>query len=682
MQGPPSHSRSFDPLALAIAVAIAVLGFLPVANWLTGGHHAPWYAPVASTWVTGSALAIGIGLVLAIASRRIPVLWHEGLGARFAIALDRSPAVMLVGLAILSVVVYAVIAHLVFDARPLLVDEIFQVWQARIFGEGRLTTPVGSHPEFFSGLHRVETDGRAFAHFPPGHSALLMLGELVGAPWIIVPIAGGVAVAAFGIYLRVAESHATVRVGALVLFALAPFVAFMSATYMNHATALMCLMVAIAALAHAVRDEGRHPVAALVCGVALGLTATIRPIDAVAFALPAGVWLLIRAIRTPARWLEASVAGAGVALPLIALAWFNWRTTGDPLLLGYEMLWGKEHGLGFRSSPWGAFHSPARGIELLNLYFLRLQTYLFEWPIPSLLPAVAALALARRLDRFDRYLLASGALLVTIYFAFWHDGFYLGPRYMYPLAPVLSLWTARFPAFIHERLGDGLPLRTTVYSLAAAAAIATISLVPQRARQYAAGLTTMRWDADAAAREAGVRQGLVFVRESWGSQLVARLWALGLTRAQTERLYARIDACLLEQGLARLEQQGIRGQAAADAFAPLMRDSMRVVPSTLSPDASERVLPGARYTPRCLQRITDDRRGFTLLTPLFLAGSDGTLYARDLHERDTLLLAKHPERQVWLLRPADSSSGAVPRFERMDRDSVIAAARQGDKRQR
>ena len=678
MQGPPpTHPRSFDPLALAIAVAVAVLGFLPVANWLTGGHHAPWYAPVATTWVTGSVLAIGIGLILAIASRRIPALWHDGLGARFAVALDRSPALMLVGLALVSTVVYAVIAHLVFDARPLLVDEIFQVWQARIFSEGRLTTPVGSHPEFFSGMHRVETDGRAFAHFPPGHSAMLMLGELIGAPWIIVPVPGGVAVAAFGFSLRVAESHVTVRVGGLVLFALAPLVAFMSATYMNHTTALMWLMVAIAALAHAVKNDEKHPVAAVVCGLALGLTATIRPIDAVAFALPAGAWMLARAIRNPRRWLEAGLAGVGVALPLIGLAWFNARTTGDPMLLGYEMLWGKEHGLGFRSTPWGASHSPARGIELINLYFLRLQTYLFEWPIPSLLPAVGALALAPRLDRFDRYLLGSGTLLVTIYFAFWHDGFYLGPRYMYPLAPLLSLWTARFPAFVHERLGDGLPLRTTVYSLAAAATIATISLVPQRARQYAAGLTTMRWDADAAARDAGVRQGLVFVRESWGSQLVARLWALGLTRAQTERLYARVDACLLEQGVGRLEQQGVRGQAAADAFAPLLRDSLRVMASTLSPDASERMLPGARYTPRCLQRIADDRRGFTLLTPLFLAGSDGTLYARDLHERDTLLLAAHPEREVWLLRPADSSSGAVPRFERLDRDSVIAAARAG-----
>jgi hypothetical protein len=676
MHHPPSRpAPAVDPIALATAVAVAVLGFLPIANWISGGHHAPWFGAVASTWVTGGILATGLGIVVAIASRRIPQLWRDGLGARVAVAADRSPVATLAIVGAVSTALYVLLAHIVFDTRPLLVDEIFQVFQARIFADGDLTRPVAEHPEFFSGMHLVEAEGRAFAHFPPGHSTMLAVGELLGAPWIIVPLAGGIAVAAFGLYLRCAEPRPTVRLGALVLFALAPFVAFMSATYMNHTTALMGLMIAIAALARTVRDDGRHVAAALACGLALGITATIRPIDAVAFALPAGAWLLARAIRDRRRWREALMAGAGVALPLAALAWFNARTTGDPLLLGYEMLWGKEHGLGFRTTPWGASHSPARGLELVNLYFLRLQTFLFEWPIPSLLPMVGALALAPRLDRFDRYLLGSGALLVTMYFAFWHDGFYLGPRYVIPLAPLLALWTARFPAFIHERFGEGMVLRTTVFTLAAAAVISSVSLVPARARQYAAGLTTMRWDADAAAREAGVNRGLVFVRESWGSQLVARLWALGLTRAQAERLYARVDACLLEQGITRLERQAIRGQLAADAFAPLMRDSLRLVASTLSPDVSERILPGARYTQRCLERIADDRRGFTLLTPLFLAGSDGTVYARDLHERDTVLLAKYPDRDAYLLRPADSASGSVPRFEKVSRDSIYRAAR-------
>jgi hypothetical protein len=685
MQGPPgSHRRRPDGVALATAIAIVALGFLPVANWLPGGHHAPWFEAVAATWVTGGALAIGIGLLLAFASHRAPALWHDGLGTRLAIMLDRAPMHSLLALATISTLTYVTIAHLVFDARPLLVDEIFQLWQARVFAEGRLTRPAASHPEFFSGIHLVENNGHVFSHFPPGHSAMLMLGELVGAPWIIVPLAGGVTVVAFGLYLRIAEHRPTVRVGTLFLFALAPLVVFMTATYMNHATALMWLMVAAAALAHAVKDDERHPTAqrapaALLCGAGLGIAGTIRPIDAVAFALPAAVWLLVRAIRAPRRWIEALSAAVGVAIPLAALAWYNAKTTGDPLLLGYEMLWGKEHGLGFRSATWGASHSLTRGVELLNLYFLRFQTYLFEWPIPSLLPVVLALAIVPHLDRYDRYLLTSGGLLAIMYLAFWHDGFYLGPRYLYPLAPLLSLWTARFPAFIHERVGDGWALRATVFSLAAATVIASASLIPQRARQYSSGLTTMRWDADAAARAAGVERALVFVRESWGSQLVARLWSLGLTRAQAERLYARIDACLLEQGLERLERHGVHSQAAADAFAPLMRDSLRLLPSTLSPDRSERMLPGTRYTARCQQRIADDRRGFTLFTPLLLAGSDGTVYARDLHERDTLLLAAYSDREVWLVRPADSVSGSVPRFERVSRDSIFDAARQVQK---
>ena len=32
-------------------------------------------------------------------------------------------------------------------------------------------------------------------------------------------------------------------------------------------------------------------------GLGFGMTATIRPVDALAFALPAGVWLLWRALR-------------------------------------------------------------------------------------------------------------------------------------------------------------------------------------------------------------------------------------------------------------------------------------------------------------------------------------------------------------------------------------------------
>src|SRR4030095_13344117 len=131
---------------------------------------------------------------------------------------------------------------------------------------------------------------------------------------------------------------------------------------------------------------------------------------------------------------------------------YNGATTGSPTLFGYELLWGASHGLGFHRAPWGVTHTPARGFELVNTYFMRLQTYLFETPLPSLVPARAARAVVRRLSAFERYLLASSALLVLGYFAYWHDGFFLGPRFFYLLLPLLVLWTARLPSIARDRL--------------------------------------------------------------------------------------------------------------------------------------------------------------------------------------------------------------------------------------
>jgi hypothetical protein len=338
-------------------------------------------------------------------------------------------------------------------------------------------------------------------------------------------------------------------------------------------------------------------------------------------------------------------------------------------------MWGKAHGLGFHAAPYGPPHTPVRGLELVNLYFLRLQTYLFESPVPSLLPVLITFTLSRRLDAFDRYLLSSGALLVGLYFAYWHDGFYLGPRFVYPLAPALTLWTARLFPLVRERLGSGLAYRTTVYSSAVAVLATVVVLVPARAAEYARSFVTMRWDPDRAARSAGIKNTVVLVRESWGAQLMARMWALGISRSETELLYRSVDSCLLEHQLLSLERSSLRGGAAFQAMRPLLRDSSRVVASPFSPDRTERVLPGTHYTARCVQRINEDRAGFTLLPPLLLAQYGGNVFVRDLHERNAWLLSRYPNRPLYLLRPPTSAEGSSPRFYPLSRDSLVRAWR-------
>src|ERR1019366_7204364 len=97
---------------------------------------------------------------------------------------------------------YAIIARTVFSGRPLLIDEVVQLFQARIFTAGRHRAPVAPHREFFSILHVVDTGDKVYSQFPPGGPAMLALGELVHVPWLVGPACGAVSVALFARLVR------------------------------------------------------------------------------------------------------------------------------------------------------------------------------------------------------------------------------------------------------------------------------------------------------------------------------------------------------------------------------------------------------------------------------------------------------------------------------------------------
>ena len=669
-----AHSRfSTRWLAVAFAVLGTVCGFLPLVNWLPGGHSAPWYSAFVAEWLSGSAIVLGIAVVLAIVSRRTDGLWREGLGRAMSDwAHDHA---MVFGLAVsaIAVLLYGMVASLVFSRVPISIDELVQLVQARTFAAGRLWQVASPTPEFYSVLNMVDVNGRYYSQFPPGGPSMLAAGVLAGAPWLVGPVCGAISVAAFWSYLRVVEPRRGVAVGALVLFAFAPFAVFMAGSHMNHVPTLMWLTLAMAAMARVMSSDAPAPRFAFANGVALGCAATIRPVDAFAFALPAGVWYLARALGNRARWPDAVASGVGVAIPFAAMMWVNAHTTGEPLLFGYQVLWGRSHDLGFHRAPWGIAHTPTRGLELVNLYVLRLQTYLYESSIPSLAPALGALYLTPKVDRFDRYLLASATLVLGLYFAYWHDGFIFGPRFVFALTPMLALWTARFPALVRARFGSGLAYRTTWYGFGVALMLAVVASLPARVREYSHSFVPMRFDYLAAARRAKVDSALIFVRESWGTQLMARMWALGVPRSETELLYGKVDACALEMRIGAIERSGIRDSAAFQSLAPLLADSSRTVKSPFSPDVTERYLEGSTYAPVCVQRVTEDRLGFTLLAPLLYRDWGSNVYARDMHERNLALVRQYPNRRVYLLRPPNNDTGSQPQLYPLRPDSLLAA---------
>jgi len=673
-------------------LVLVVLGFIPFAAFLDVGLEMPGLASQLRDWGTGTALTFGVGLLAWMASRRGH--WTEP-GAPRAHPWKLSTRIDLV--AACSLMLYALVATIVFSRRPLLIDELAQLWQAQRYAEGHLWVPAPLHREFFSYLHLVDLGDRVYAQFPPGGPFMLWLGVVFGKPWMVGPLCGALCVWLFARIARAAEPGASDRwvLGATVLFATAPFGVFMFGSYMNHVTALLWILGTVVALIELTRAErpsadgapggdaqsgspdARSLALALALGFCLGAAATIRPLDAFAFALPAAIWLVARAGRSGQRWVENIAAGVGVAIPFAAMMYVNLQTTGHPLLFGYEVLWGATHGLGFHAAPWGAPHTPLRGIALASLYQWRLQTYLFETPFPSLLlPAGALLFTRTKLSALDKYLLGSSALVILFYLLYWHDGFYLGPRFVLPLLPVLVLWAARVPRVAADCMASPHLRRGVSAALGFGVVGALVFNLPVRVATYRAGLTSMRVDYAREAEQVKVRSSLVFVRESWGAQLVARLWGLGVSRAKTESIYRGTDACDLELEVSALERDGIRGTAAETRLAVLLaRDSSVVQKGTLTPDPTERVRPGAVYAPVCLQRIEDDRAGFLHYAPLRLVTTGDNIYARDLHARDSLLLAQFADRPVYLMKRTGTRVDAPLEYLPLRRDSLLAAWR-------
>lgn len=690
--GPPRDVPPRDIVARvlpAVAILVMLLSLIPVADLIPGGFKSDEWRAQVDEWISGSAVVLGGAALLAIVSRSVRALWPVVAPGALDDWAARRRGVLTVGIALAALAGYVLVAHFIAGGLSLLIDEMAQTIQARIFATGRLWAPVPRPEEFFTTQHMLFHEGRQFSQFPPGGPGVIALGTLVGAEWLVGPLFAFASVFLWASWLRRTGEPPATAMLALALFALAPFTLFMSGTRMNHVMTTTLILGASVALLATVRADRSRPLLGLVCGLCYGLAATLRPVDAASFALPGGAWLLALAYRDRRRVPDLLLSGVGVALPLLFVFWFNAQTTGAPTLFGYQLLWGHEHDLGFHMAPWGKEHTPVRGVELVANYFLLLQRHFLETPVPALLAVCGAFLLVRRVSGEDRYLLAAALILIVSYWAYWHAGKFMGPRFMVPLTPMLALWTARFPGLLREwmrgRLGDRfgagrtthLAWRGAVYAMLLSLAIAGAYAVPLRWKQYAHNFAVFRWDPKTESAKAGVRDALVLVREGWESQLVVRMWGLGISHPRSELYYRAIDACRLESTLGELERQPrMDSTTAIRRLDGLVGDSLQVVSVRLRSGFNVRVQQGAPYSARCLSRIRESETGVIALAPIVAAPPDGNVYARDLHARDTLLVARYPNRPIWLLGAESHEPNALPKFFRVDRDSLVRAWRE------
>jgi hypothetical protein len=361
----------------------------------------------------------------------------------------------------------------------------------------------------------------------------------------------------------------------------------------------------------------------------------------------------------------------------VAVAWalLNWKLYGHPLTLGYDLLYGEEHSLGFHTDPWGERFTPFISLSNAAVAVRRLHLYMYEWPIPALLPLALWAVLGKPRTAAD-LIVGLGLLSApALYFWYWHSGFFLGPRFYYAIAPFIAIATARAwsAAWAWARARSSRFVR---WDVAVATTSFTVllwsgaSLVPARAQGYADQLPSLKLHPERELKARGVTQALILVPTSWGDRILVDLWALGAKPGLAERAYRLVDACDLD----RFRRRAREGQWTAKEVAAALDQVVQRTPAPAPevegwPDPTLRLTPGRALPPRCEQEMARDLAGFTVYGNLAWRNAvnrdRGLVFARDLYERNAETFTLYGGWDVWRYAPPFGQPNAMPVLTRI-----------------
>ena len=416
------------------------------------------------------------------------------------------------GIAVAGLALCAVLAvgMLVLSDFPNSSDESSYLTQARIFASGRLWVPAPPHPEFFRARSMVldAGEGRFFAKAFPGYAAVLSLGVMAGAPWIVNPLLSALALVLAGwIGGRLLGPAGEPAMVGMIL--LTPFFLLNSASYFNHPATLFCTTLFLAAVVRV--ESGAGTVWAGVAGVATAAALSMRPAAAAALTLPFLAWMGLGWARGR-RWgrLAALLLPVGVVLAVLA-AW-NQVHYGSAFRTGYGFTDPGDIRMGL-----GADNLAVTGWWLLKLLF---------WTVPGSLAGLYFFAGGRSLRSLFRedpipalcgvslLLLAAGHLL------FQNKGSNeYGPRYYYDgftyLALLMTAGWMRSPGVLSKRLPRQQAVRGAGLVLGCGAALALLGSVPLAMAHYRDKVAHNR-DLYVSVQRAGLSSALVFLETGSG----------------------------------------------------------------------------------------------------------------------------------------------------------------------
>ena len=345
-------------------------------------------------------------------------------------------------LAAFSIVLSGWVARDVLESLPHLPDSVTYLLQAKWLLAGDLWGSISALQNHLDVPYTYVIGERWLGHYPPGWPLLLSIGLFIGAPWLVSPVLSGLFVMLLYLTGRELDGPVTGLLAAA-LGVVSPMARLIFGSTMSHAAAATLILAGLWLLLVARRLE-TWPVAAL-SGVTLGLAFGIRPLSAVATAVPIAALLafdlLARRDRdTRNRLFSWCIGGAVAALPTLIA---NHLITGNAFSFPYSLA---------KGSMYFAANLPF-GIRNTDVLLYSAGNALHGWGWPQFVgPFWVALAFAfalvpflLRQSRATDVLLAAmvGSMIVVLLGSRGHGLHGYGPRYLFEVFAPLYLLTAR-----------------------------------------------------------------------------------------------------------------------------------------------------------------------------------------------------------------------------------------------
>ncbi|HEV8725031.1 MAG TPA: hypothetical protein VGW77_30825 [Candidatus Binatia bacterium] len=219
-------------------------------------------------------------------------------------------------------------------------DEFSYLLGADTFAHGRLTNPTHLLWQHFESFHVIQKPTYA-SKFPPAQGLMLAAGQVLGGHAIVgVWISTALACAAIYWMLLAWVPPGWALLGGL-LTALHPGVLLTwGQSYWGGAVAMLGGALVVGALRRIARQA--RVIDALLMGLGLAILANSRPYEGLVMSLPVALVLLYELARNKRYSMKVACGrlvlpiSATLVLSALAMGYYNWRVTGNPLRLPYQ----------------------------------------------------------------------------------------------------------------------------------------------------------------------------------------------------------------------------------------------------------------------------------------------------------------------------------------------------------